>query len=107
MKTRQLGKGDRNGDAGRASAETLAIAALNFLAAEPERLGHFMALCGIGPDELRAAATEPNFLAGVLDHIGSDDSLLIAFASQENLKPEAVMRAASALGGGVWERDTP
>src|SRR5262249_36350748 len=54
-----------------AGAGGLAVAALGFIAAEPERLGRFLALSGIGPDSIRAAAREPQFLAGVLDHITS------------------------------------
>lgn len=89
------------------AAEALAVEALAFLAAEPERLGGFLALTGIGPDEVRSTASEPHFLAGVLDHIASDERLLLAFAAEAQIKPEAVMRAATALGGGAWERDVP
>ena len=42
-----------------AAAEGLAVAALGFIAAEPERLGRFLALSGIGPDSIRTAAREP------------------------------------------------
>jgi len=44
-----------------AAAEHLAIAALGFIAGEPERLGRFLAITGIGPDSIRAAAREPQF----------------------------------------------
>jgi Protein of unknown function (DUF3572) len=43
----------------RHAAEALAVAALGFIASEPERLGRFLAMTGIGPDSLRAAAREP------------------------------------------------
>jgi hypothetical protein len=91
----------------RAAAEDLAIAALGFIAAEPERLGRFLALTGIGPDSLRAAARELQFLAGVLDHIAADEELLLAFAAESDVDPEAVMRAREVLAGSSWERDTP
>src|SRR5262249_45573709 len=91
----------------RAAAEALAIEALGFLAAEPERLGPFLAMSGLGPEQIRKAATEPHFLAGVLDHVINNERLLIDFSAQAQVKPEAVMRAAAALGGGVWERDIP
>ena len=90
-----------------AAAEGLAVAALGFIAAEPERLGRFLALSGIGPDSIRAAAREPQFLAGVLDHIVSDERLLLAFAAENDIDPETVMRARDALAGPHWERDTP
>lgn len=107
MKTRRIRSGSDGGAVRRDAAEALGIEALSFLAAEPERLGRFLALAGVGPDELRAAATAPHFLAGVLDHLVGDERLLIEFAAHAQIKPEAVMRAAIALGGGVWEQDVP
>jgi Protein of unknown function (DUF3572) len=107
MRNRQHGA-RRDGDAGkREAAEASAIAALSFLAAEPERLGRFLAMTGIGPDEIRAAASEPHFLAGVIEHIVGDEALLVAFATHAQVKPQEVERALAALGGAVWERDVP
>ena len=97
---------DRNGG-GRAAAEQLAIAALGFIAGEPERLGRFLAMTGLGPASIRDAAREPHFLAGVLDHLSADESLLVAFATEHAVGPDAVMRARAALTGDRWERDTP
>ncbi|HEY7662813.1 MAG TPA: DUF3572 domain-containing protein [Xanthobacteraceae bacterium] len=94
-------------DASRAAAENLAVAALGFIAAEPERLGRFLALSGIGPDSIRDAAREPQFLLGVLDHVAGEERLLIAFAAETEIDPDAVMRARDALAGGAWERETP
>ena len=36
---------------------------------EPEQLGRFLAATGIGPDQIRNAARDRSFLAGVLDHL--------------------------------------
>jgi hypothetical protein len=80
-------------------AETVAIQALTFIAAEPERLGRFLALSGIGPESLRAVAGEPDFLLGVLDHLAGDDSLLQDFANQSGTEPDAVMAARDVLEG--------
>ena len=66
----------------REAAETLAVAALAFLASEPEHLGGFLAATGIGPDQIRNAARDPSFLSGVLDHFSGNEPLLIAFAQQ-------------------------
>src|SRR5437773_1706072 len=60
-----------------AAAEALALHALAFLAEDPERLGRFLALTGIGPADLKARAGEPEFLGGVLDHLLSDERLLL------------------------------
>ena len=86
--------------------ENLAIQALGFLAQDPERLGRFLSLAGIGPDAIREAAADPAFLAGVLDHVASDEPLLLAVAEHAGVKPEAVMRAHAALSGR-YERDVP
>ncbi|MGN6095291.1 MAG: DUF3572 domain-containing protein [Bosea sp. (in: a-proteobacteria)] len=80
-------------------AETLAVQALGFLASEPERIGPFLATTGLDPVNLRAAAGEPGFLAAVLEHIGSSDSLLLEFAGNLRLNPEIVAEARRRLAG--------
>ena len=84
----------------------LAIQALSFIAEEPERLNLFLSTTGIAPAEIRTAAREPGFLAGVLEHMLADESLLIAFADSAGIDPAAVARARSALGR-QGERDVP
>jgi len=91
----------------RAAAERLAVAALAFIAEEPERLGRFLALTGIGPESIRAAAHEPRFLLGVLDHLAGEEPLLLAFAAENSIPPSAVMEARDTIAGRPWERDTP
>lgn len=83
----------------RPDAEAIAIAALGFLASDPERLGRFLSLTGLGPETLRAAAAEPRFLADVLAHLAEDESSLLAFAANAGYAPEAVARAAVQLAG--------
>ncbi len=90
----------------REAAETVAVQALSYIAAEPERLGRFLALTGIGPTEIRAAAAEPGFLAGVLEYVASDQDLMTGFAAESGHKPATIDTARMALGGG-WERDLP
>lgn len=80
-------------------AETLALRALGFLAAEAERLEPFLATTGLGPATLRAAASDPGFLAAVLDHISGSDSLLLEFAGNLGVSPEAVAQARDRLSG--------
>ena len=80
-------------------AETLALRALAFLAAEPERLEPFLAATGLGPETLRAAASDPSFLAAVLDHICGSDSLLLEFAGNLGVSPEIVAQAREQLSG--------
>jgi hypothetical protein len=92
--------------AAREAAEMAAIQALGFIAAEPERLEAFLAATGLTLDRLRESATEPDFLAGVLEHMLADESLLLAFAESAAIDPAAVARARNALGRN-WERDLP
>lgn len=88
-------------------AEAVAIQALSFIAREPERLGRFLAVTGIGPAEIRTASREPGFLAGVLEYLISDEALLTAFAADAGLRPDDPAKAHAALGGTPWEREVP
>jgi uncharacterized protein DUF3572 len=96
---------DRNGrdDA----ARELAIAALGFIAGDPEQLNRFLALSGIDPGAIRAAAGEPGFLAGVLAYISGHERTLMAFAAHAGIAPEQIERARQVLAGADWERDVP
>ena len=89
--------GKSRSKAGKEAATELAVAALSFLAAEPERLERFLALTGLGPQSLRAAAREPSFLIGVLEHVAGDETLLLAFADEGEINPQDVARALEAL----------
>jgi hypothetical protein len=91
----------------RESAEKLAISALGFLAQDAERLGQFLSATGIGPDMIRRAAADPSFLAGVLDHVGSDETLVLAVAEHAGVRPQDLERAQAALSGHRWEREIP
>ncbi|HEY7297161.1 MAG TPA: DUF3572 domain-containing protein [Xanthobacteraceae bacterium] len=86
------------------AATALAIAALGFMAADPERLGRFLSLTGIDPQTIRTAAAEPGFLLGVLDHLAGDESLLLDFAQRNEIDPDQVRVARSVLAGADEER---
>ena len=88
-------------------AEIVAIQALSFIAGEPERLGLFLAESGIGPETLRTAATDPHFLANVLDFVMRDDATVKAFAAASQLHPTNIAAAHQALNDPQWERDVP
>src|SRR5260370_11399446 len=89
--------GNSTSEGRKEAACELAIAALSFLAGEMERLERFLALTGLGPQSLRAAAREPSFLLGVLDHVASDETLLLAVANEKGIDPGDVGRAPNAL----------
>lgn len=90
-----MAKRERNPDA--EDGQTLALAALAFLAEDVTRLGRFLALTGIGPDQLRSAADAPETLLAVLDHLLSDESLLLVFTASRGIRPETLAPAREAL----------
>lgn len=79
------------------TAATLALTALVFLAGDGPRLGRFLALTGIEPDQLRAAADAPETLLAVLDYLLGDESLLLVFTASIGIAPETVLPARAAL----------
>lgn len=83
----------------RERAETIALAALAFLAEDAGRLGRFLALTGIGPGELRAGAGQPQVMAAVLDHLLSDEGQLLAFAANAGLPVQMVAMARQVIDG--------
>jgi len=71
-------------------AETIALAALAFLADDAQRLGRFLALTGIGPAELKAEAGTARIMKAVLEHLLQDESLLLVFAAGHGIAPELI-----------------
>lgn len=88
MKTPRINRGE---------AEVIALKALGFLANEPERLGRFLALSGVDLADIRAAAQSTDFLAGLLNHLLQDESLLLTFTAEQELDPRLPALAAEAL----------
>ena len=88
-------------------AEFVAIQALNFIAGDAGLLGTFLAETGIGPQNLRAAAAEPQFLVSVLDFVMRDDATVKGFAKASDLHPTNIAAAREVLGDRKWERDVP
>jgi Protein of unknown function (DUF3572) len=84
-------------------AESVAVRALAFVAGDPERLSRFLDTTGLRPETIRQAAASPGFLAAVLDHVASDERLLLAVASAIATKPERIMQARHALAPCEFE----
>ena len=89
-------------------AEGIALQALAFLASDHELLPRFLALTGIEAGEIRKAAAEPGFLAGVLAFFMAHEPSLLKLAEATGLKPEDFDAAARALPSGDdhYERST-
>jgi hypothetical protein len=79
------------------AAEIVAIQALGFIAQDEERLGRFLAVTGMGPAEIRAGARERHFLAGLLDYLMGDETLLVQFAGHAEIDPTTIVIARRAL----------
>lgn len=77
----------------------IALLYMAYLASNDEKLGQFCNLSGMGQSELRDRLLEPAFQAFLLDFLLQDETELIAFATQNQLKPEAIMIARSKLPG--------
>lgn len=82
-------------------AEILAIHALGFLASDGERLQRFMDLTGMDVAAIRAGASSPAFLGGILDHLLADESLLLVFAEDQQVRPERIAELRRKLPGAA------
>jgi hypothetical protein len=81
------------------AAETLALQALAWLAGSSDDLMRFVESSGVGADELRERASEPDVLRAVLDFLLAEDERLLAFCSAEEIEPREVHVARHALDG--------
>jgi len=81
----------------REEAEAIAVKALSFVASDPELLPRFLAITGIEAKSIRRAASEPGFLAGVLQFILAHEPTLLRFAEETATPPAAVGKALRAL----------
>jgi len=82
-------------------AETIALNVLNFLTSNETRLERFMTLSGLDPAALKDNAGDPVFLAGILDYLLQDETLVYMFAEEYNLSPALPATACRALAGGI------
>jgi Protein of unknown function (DUF3572) len=81
-------------------AEAVAISALSYLSNTPDLMQRFLALSGIEASQIRAAASEPHFFAGVLKFFLAHEPSLLAFCEATGTPPPKVQTAAAALPGG-------
>ncbi len=79
------------------TAASLAIEALSFVASDPVLFNRFLRLTGIELENLREAAGEPAFLAGVLDFVLGDEKTLLDFAAHQGIAPTRVAAARQVI----------
>ncbi len=84
----------------RDAVDAIAIRALGFIANDPDLLPRFLDLTGIAAHDIRRAADEPGFLAGVLRFILAHEPTLMQFAEASAVHPQDVSRALRFLPTG-------
>lgn len=80
-------------------AETVALRALGWLAANDELLPVFMGATGASVDDLHSRAGAPDFLAAVLEFLTMDDAWITTFAAEAGLPNTAPFEALQRLAG--------
>lgn len=78
-------------------AEALAISALAFIASDEKLLPRFLQLTGIEAGDIRHAAAEPGFLAGVVQFISAHEPTLMQFCEATGTDPQHIAAALRAL----------
>lgn len=84
-----------------ATPDAIAIDGLSFIASDAELFSRFCGVTGLSPADMRTAAAEPGFLAGVLDFILAHEPTLMAFSDQSGHAPQTVGEAARKLPGAT------
>lgn len=80
-------------------AETIALQALSWLAANDELLPVFMGATGASADDLRRGAQDPTVMASVLEFITMDDAWVTEFCDTVDLPYDAPLQARQVLPG--------
>lgn len=78
-------------------AEILAIQVLGYIAGTEEELQRLMMTTGMDIEALKQNALSRTGLAGVLDYICQDESILLGFCEAAKIQPDEPMRALQAL----------
>lgn len=93
-------KSNGNNGMNRENAEKIGIQVLGWLAGHDDMLTQFLGMTGIGADDLRVRAQEPEFLGFVLDFLLTDDAMVMAFCEDAHMATDLPMQARGALPGG-------
>ncbi len=83
----------------REHAQTIAYQALGWLAGNEELCPIFLGSTGGSVEDLQESATDPAFLASVLEFITMDDQWVIAFCDTAGLTYDQPLQARYALPG--------
>jgi len=83
--------------------EQIALRALVWTLAEPERAQRLLDTTGLDPEDLRARANEPAVLSAVLGFLENYEPDLLACADGIGESPQAIVAARAALDPEVFE----
>lgn len=86
---------------GQEKAETLALQALSWLAAQDALFPAFLGSSGLDVATLGARASEPEVLASVLDFLLTDDAYVTGFCESVAIPCELPLQARAVLSGGA------
>ena len=78
-------------------ADELALRALVWTLAEPQRAGRLLDLTGLTPGDLKARAGTPAVLGAVLGFLEANEPDLVACADELGVAPGALVRVREAL----------
>jgi hypothetical protein len=95
-----LGNG-RTADVQSEAAQTLALQALGWIAADDEMFPLFLNATGANLADLRLRAADPDFQAAVLDFLLQDDRWVVAFCDAAGQAYTAPQAARATLPGGT------
>jgi hypothetical protein len=84
----------------RDSAEVFGLRVLSWLVSNEELLPVFLGSSGASEQDVRAGASDPQFLGSVLDFVMMDDQWVIACCDAEGLAYDSLYQARQALPGG-------
>ena len=87
----------RTSDTNKADPETLALSALGWTLAEPDRAQRLLALTGLAPEDLRQRLSDPGLLAAVLGYLEGYEPDLIACADALGVAPLDLVEARRSL----------
>jgi len=79
------------------SAELFALQVFEFIASSDEQLERFMSVSGFEPGSLGVALQTRGGLAGLLEYLCGDESLLLAFCETAKVSTHAPAQALAAL----------
>lgn len=81
-------------------AEEIALLALGWIAGQDALVTGFLGASGVSPDQLRAAADDPDLLAALMDFLMQDDRWVLDFCADHALSPDICQQVRAALPGG-------